>query len=388
MGQLKILTAGESHGRALVGIIEGMPAGVRIAQERIDAQLRKRQGGAGRGGRMKIEHDRAQILSGVRFGLTLGSPISLVIENRDWENWRERMGVFDGADPSPVTVPRPGHADLAGALKYGHTDLRNVIERASARETALRVAIGSVVQQLLDAFSIWIGSHVVRIHTATASESLRLLFDRSAPGGSSEVREMVSRADASEVRTSDREAEKAMKCCISDAAAAGDTVGGMFEVVALSVPVGLGSYADLERRLDAQIAGAFMGIPGVKAVEIGLGVECAGRPGSEVHDPILPGEGLRRGSNRAGGIEGGVGNGEPILVRATMKPIPTLQRPLPSVDLSTGEAAPAHVERSDVCAVPAAAVVGEAMLAIVLGRALCEKYGGDSLDEMMKNFRS
>ena len=373
---LRYLTAGESHGRALVGILEGMPAGLEIGEEEIAHQLRRRQRGYGRGGRMKIETDRATILSGVRGGRTLGTPIALRIENRDWANWKERMAVEPGEMGPPVTVPRPGHADLAGALKYDHEDLRNVLERASARETAMRVGLGAVVRKLLSAFGTEIVSCVIAIGGAGV--------------GGRELRvETLSneQVDRSPVRCPDPDAEREMIAEIDRAKDSGDSVGGVFEVVATGVPSGLGSYAHWDRRLDGRLAQAIMSIPAIKGVEVGLGVEAGRRPGSEVHDEIFwEGESYRRRTNNAGGVEGGVTNGEPVVIRATMKPIPTLRKPLRSVDMQTKAPVDAHKERSDVCAVPAASVVGEAMLAFVLADAFAEKFGGDSLEEMRRRF--
>lgn len=390
MGNLRILTAGESHGKGLVGILEGLPAGLKLNREKIDEQLKRRQGGYGRGERMQIEFDHAEILSGVRFGVTLGSPIAVLIENRDWANWKDRMGVWEGKEDSPVKVPRPGHADLAGSFKYGHRDLRNVLERASARETAMRVALGSIVRQLLEGFDIWIGSHVVQIHQVASEETFRKLCEKWSPKTVGTIREMCSRAEESEVRCGNRMVDEIMRKTILMAKENGDSVGGVFEVAALNVPVGLGSCTQGGRRLDGLISAELMSIPGIKAVEIGLGIESGSRFGSEVHDPIVPGETdvPARSSNRAGGIEGGMSNGMPIVVRATMKPIPTLKKPLPSIDLETGRAVLAHKERSDVCAVPAASVVGETMMAITLGNAFCEKFGGDSLQQMKDHYNA
>ncbi|MBC7099405.1 chorismate synthase [Candidatus Bipolaricaulota bacterium] len=370
---MRWLTAGESHGPCLVGILEGIPAGLPLRAEDIDRELARRKLGHGRGGRMRIEKDRAKVLSGVRHGHTTGAPIALLIENRDWENWREVMDPWVApAGYRPVTVPRPGHADLAGAMKYGHSDLRDVIERASARETAMRVALGAVAKRLLSELGIGIASHVVRIKdVACQVDALGLPPE-----------ELNARADRSPVRCLDQKAEAEMIARIDEAAARGDSVGGAFEVVATGVPPGLGSYVHWDRRLDGRIAQALMSIPGVKGVEIGLGFQAAERWGSEVQDELLWEGGVRRPTNRAGGLEGGVTNGEPILVRAAMKPIPTLSRPLRSFDLATHEPVPAHRERADVCAVPAAAVVGEAMLALVLADALLESLPGDSLAQL------
>jgi len=390
MAHLRIQTAGESHGKGLIGIIEGLPAGLKLEREKIDYELQRRQRGYGRSDRMRIESDRIEILSGLRFGITLGSPLSLFIENKDWKNWQTRMGIWEGKEEDPVVVPRPGHADMAGSIKYNHHDLRNVLERASARETAMRVALGAILHQLLEHFGIWIGSHVIQIHKTRTEQSFRNVFETTGPETKKHIREMCLASEKSDLRSSDSRVEPIWKSHIEKADKDGDSVGGVFEVVALDVPVGLGSYTSWDRRLDAIIAGDMMSIPAVKAVEIGLGTESAFRFGSQMHDVMAFGEkkDIVRLSNRAGGIEGGVSNGEPILVRATMKPIPTLKKSLPSVNLKTGESALAFKERSDVCAVPAASVVGEAMLAVSLGKAFCEKYGGDSLDQMRKHYEA
>ncbi len=381
MSHLRYLTAGESHGRALVGILEGMPAGLSVNREEIDAQLQRRQGGYGRGSRMQIEQDQIEVLAGIRAGVTLGSPIALVIWNRDWENWGKHMDPWK-APPEryhPVTVPRPGHADLAGALKYRHSDIRNVLERASARETAMRVALGSIARQFLEYFGMRIASHVVQIHAVKASCDISTL----------DLAELTARADASPVRCLDAEAEREMIACIDHAKAAGNTVGGVFEVIATGVPVGLGSYVQWDRKLDGRIAQAMASLPAMKAVEIGLGGESAGRWGSECHDEIYYDEakGYYRKTNRAGGVEGGVTNGQPLVVRVAMKPLSTLMRPLDSVDMQSKKPVKAHVERSDVCAVPAASVIGEAIVALVLADAFLEKYGGDSIAEIAERYR-
>ena len=329
---------------------------------------------------MKIERDQVHLVSGVRWGLTLGSPITLQIANRDWENWKATMSV---APPEPgvaqkeVTRPRPGHADLAGAMKYGHHDIRNVLERSSARETTARVAVAGVAKRVLGEFGITILSHVVEIGGVRVPESLDLAWD-----------EVRRRAEASEVRCADPETEAAIVTAIDQAKAKGDTLGGVFEVVALGCPVGLGSYVQWDRRLDGRLAQAFCSIQAIKGCEFGLGFEAARRPGSAVHDEILfdAQSGFRRSSNNAGGLEGGVTNGQPVIVRAAMKPLSTLRTPLRSVDLATKEAVEAVVERSDVCAVPAAGIVGEAMMAIVLAQAFLEKFGGDSTDEIRRNY--
>lgn len=370
---LRFLTAGESHGPALTVIVEGMPAGVPLTEEAINRQLARRQVGYGRGGRMKIERDTARVLSGVRFGVTLGSPIALLIENRDWANWTERMRQFDPpTDPvPPITTPRPGHADLAGMIKYGTDDLRNILERASARETAARVAAGAVARCLLDPLGIRVFSHVLAIGQETAHPAL------------DDLAALAVAAEASDLRCADPEAAERMRAHILATAHAGDTLGGVVQVIATGVPVGLGSHVHWDRKLDGQLAGALMSIPAIKGVEIGLGFVAAQRLGSQVHDPMFPEEGrIVRRSNNAGGLEGGITNGEPLLLQIAMKPIPTLVRPLPSVDLATGAAVTAHAERSDICAVPAAGVVAEAMVAFVLSTSILAQFTGDSLAEI------
>lgn len=401
---LRFLTAGESHGPALVVIVDGLPAGLRLPAEAIDRELRRRQAGYGSGRRMQIEEDHVRILSGVRRGLTLGSPVAMVIENRDYARWRAAMDPAPPAeDPGgmareaagdwrvrPVTRPRPGHADLAGALKFGFKDVRNVLERASARETAARVAAGAAARRLLETVGIAIAGHVVAIGPVQAPGL--------AAAAAVDVRELADRAEASPVRCADPQATSAMVAAIDQARERGDTLGGVFEVAAAGVMPGLGSYTHWDRRLDAQLAAAFMSIPGVKGVEIGEGFSAAHRPGSQVHDPIAfgrvpPGQwaagpdrvGFYRPSNRAGGLEGGVTTGQPLVVRAAMKPLSTLMRPLATADLNTHEPAEAAVERSDACAVPRAVVVGEAMMAWVLAQALLEKFGGDTVDELVRS---
>ncbi|MBI1734402.1 MAG: chorismate synthase [Candidatus Rokubacteria bacterium] len=376
----RFLTAGESHGEALTAVIDGVPAGLPLTEADLDADLARRQRGYGRGGRMKIERDRAHISSGVRWGQTLGSPITLTITNRDWENWKDTMAVgapHPGVAAKQVTRPRPGHADLAGAMKYGHRDIRNVLERSSARETTARVAVAGIAKRLLAEFGITILSHVTEIGGARRSPDLDLAWD-----------EIQRRAEASEVRCADPDAEKAMIEAIDRAKDKGDTLGGVFEVVALGCPVGLGSYVQWDRRLDGRIAQALCSIQAIKGAELGLGFETARRPGSAVHDEILfdAATGFRRTTNNAGGLEGGVTNGQPLVARAAMKPLSTLRTPLRSVDVATKEAVEAVVERSDVCAVPAAGIVGEAMLAIVLADAFLQKFGGDGIDEIRRNY--
>jgi chorismate synthase len=360
-----------------MAIVEGIPAGMALAAADVDADLARRQRGYGRGGRMKIETDRVRLLAGVRGGETLGSPIALGIENRDHANWAGRMGPAPFPEPpEALTRPRPGHADLAGGLKYDRHDLRDILERASARETAARVAVGAVCRKLLGSFGIEVFAHVAAIGRVVAD-----------PGelGPEELR---ARARASDLACVDAEAERAMKAAILEAAHAGDTLGGTFEVVATGVPPGLGSHVQWDRKLDGRLAQALMCIHAIKGVEIGLGFGAARVRGSEVHDPIAYDEGARaftRPSNRAGGLEGGITNGMPVVCRAAMKPIATLKRALPSVDVRTKETFEAAFERSDVCAVAAASVVGEAMVAITLADALLEKLGGDSLREMADN---
>lgn len=375
---IRYLTAGESHGESLLVIVEGFPSNLGVVAEDIDRDLARRQMGAGRGGRMRIESDRAEILAGVRGGSTLGSPIALRIRNRDWENWKAVMAPGEGIAPGrEVTRPRPGHADLAGGIKYGHRDLRNVLERASARETAARVAAGAVAKALLSRLGVSVLGQVLSIGPSPASA-----VELSSPG-------QAPLLDASPVRCLDPRAGSAMLAEIERAAGAGDTLGGVFEVRAFGVPVGLGSYAQWDRRLDGDLARSLMSIPSVKGVEIGLGFAGARLPGSQAHDAIAHGRdrGFLRPTNRAGGVEGGVSNGEVLVARAAVKPIPTLGEPLPSVDLVTKEPAPGATERSDVTAVPAACVIGEAAVAWTVAAHLCEKLGGDSLEEMERNHR-
>jgi chorismate synthase len=374
----RFLTAGESHGKALMVIIEGVPAGLPLGEEYITRQLRRRQVGYGRGPRMEIEQDTAEIISGVCHGVTIGSPISLLIPNHDWENWRQIISISPVDEKiEAVTRLRPGHADMAGAVKYGLDDIRPIIERASARETASRVAAAAVARRFLEEFNIEIHSYTVAIG-----------------GNRAKVGDAVNWEDVeqSPLHCPDGEAEKAMLAAIDDAMAAGDTVGGIFEVIAGGVPIGLGSHIQWDCKLDGRIAQAMMSINAVKGVEIGLGFAAADLLGSRVHDVIAPIAGKERfwqhTTNRAGGIEGGMSNGEPIVVRAAVKPIPTLAHPLPSVDLRTGKAAEAHIERSDVCVVPAAGVIGEAMLALVLAEAMLEKFGGDNLQETRHNYHN
>src|SRR5512135_234748 len=377
---LRFLTAGESHGELLMGIIEGMPAGLLIRITDIDRDLARRQGGYGRGNRMKIEKDSVKIYTGVRWGRTLGSPIGLMIRNKDWENWRDKMSpdsmFLNTAEP--VTRPRPGHADLPGALKYGASDIRNILERSSARETAMRVAAGAVAKRLLEEFGIDVMSHVLSIGGVFAKVP-------DIPAA-----ELKRRAEASELHCTDHEAEKRMMKKIDEARAAGDSLGGVFEVVVTGVPVGLGSHVHWDRTLDGRIAQAVMSVQAIKGVEIGAGFGVAYKPGSQVHDEIFWNRklGFHRRTNMAGGIEGGMTNGAPIVLRAAMKPIPTLYKPLRSVDLQSKKPFKASVERSDACAVPAAGVVAEAAVALEIASAMIEKFGGDGIEEMKGNYRA
>ena len=388
MAPISFRTAGESHGRGLTALLEGIPSGLSLEMERdVNPQLARRQGGYGRGRRMEIESDRAEILSGVRLGETLGSPISMLIWNRDWENWTVAMSPLPpDPDENPkalraMYLPRPGHADLVGVLKYDRRDTRDILERASARETAARVACAAVVRRLLSEFGIEVGSYVRSIG------EVEVPLPQSLPDDLNRI------ADASPVRTLGEEAGARMMEAIDQAKEEGDTLGGVFEVVVTGLPVGLGSHVSWDRKLDTRLAGAIMSIQAIKGVEIGLGFEAARRRGSSVHDPIVLHDsasrsgGFARSSNGAGGLEGGMTTGEPLVVRGAMKPISTLmKRRLPSVDLRDGSAQSAATERSDVCAVPAAAVVGEAMVALTIAEAFMEKFGSDSMTELRRNF--
>jgi chorismate synthase len=371
----RFLTAGESHGERLTVIVDGVPAGLPLTAADLAPDLARRQGGHGRGGRMKIEKDAARIVSGVRGGKTLGSPITLDIQNKDWDNWKAVMSVeADGLKRKPITRVRPGHADLAGMLKYGADDARDVLERASARETAARVAAGAVAKQLLGSFGITVHSYTRSIGAIEAVVPARINWKA---------------VEASPVRSPDPEAGAAMVDAIDAARAAGDTLGGIFTVVAERVLPGLGSYRQWDTRLDGLLAQAVMSIPACKGVALGAGFEAPYLPGSRVHDvPVhVAGRGFRHQTNRAGGLEGGISNGESIVVHGLMKPISTLLKPMPSVDVKSKQAVKAHYERSDVCVVPAAGVVGEAMVALVLANALLEKFGGDSLPELTRNLK-
>jgi chorismate synthase len=378
---LRYLTAGESHGRALTAILEGMPAGVRVTEADINADLARRQKGYGRGGRMKIESDQVQISSGVRWGETLGSPIALTIANKDWEKWSRLLSVdpADRDESQRVIKPRPGHADLVGMLKYDRKDAQDILDRASARETAARVAVGAVCRRLLQAFDIHVYSFVRELGPH------RLDLQR-LHGVSRET--LVASTESSEVRCPDAELSTRMMAAIDDAKKAGDTLGGIFTVVVEGCPPGLGSHVQWDRKLEARLCGAMMSIQAMKGVEVGLGFEMARRQGSQVHDEIFHSaeRGFYRGSNNAGGFEGGMTNGERILLSVAMKPISTLMKPLRSVNVETKEPFKAEVIRSDVTAVPAAGVAAEAIAAFEVGNALCEKFGGDSLREMKDNF--
>jgi len=368
---MRFLTGGESHGAALLAIAEGVPAHLSLGSAYINAHLARRQKGFGRGGRMAIEQDSVEILSGVRGGRTLGSPISLLIKNLDWPNWEEVMAVEGPILGEKVTKPRPGHADLSGAIKYGHRDMRSVLERASARETAIRTAVGAVARRLLEELGVHLRSHVVSI------------------GGIRVERVDWDRVEDSPLRCGDPHAEERMMEAIEKARVQGNSLGGVFEVRVKGLPPGLGSYVHWDRRLDGQLTQAVISIPGVKGVEIGEAFSMADSPGSQVHDPICweGDRGFFRASNRAGGLEGGMSNGEEIVVRGAMKPIPTLGVPLASVDIETKKPFPSHKERSDVCAVPAAGVVAEAMAAWVLAQAVMEKMGGDTMEELKERWK-
>ena len=386
---LRFLTAGESHGRALITVLEGIPSGLAIDFTALGTELRRRQGGYGRGRRMVIETDRADIISGVRHGVTTGAPISLMIANKDWENWQRTMAVegpptaeTPGHDRPAVTRPRPGHVDLAGVVKYDHTDIRNVLERASARETAARVAVGAICKQFLGQLGIRIVSHIVNIGSASIGNPLAVTFE-----------DVLAIPADSELNCVNADVEQQMKRVIDATKGAGDTVGGSFEVIVRGLPIGLGSHVQWDRKLDGRLAQALMSIQAIKGVGIGIGPRVAELPGSQIHDEILPLSGatthpevpVSRPTNNAGGLEAGITNGEDLRVTGYMKPIATLMKPLRSIDLNTLEVSPAAIERSDTCAVTAAGVVGEAMVAIVLAEAALEKFGGDSMPEILSN---
>ncbi|GEN34233.1 chorismate synthase [Aneurinibacillus danicus] len=376
---MRYLTAGESHGPQLTAIIEGVPSNLPLSIEKINEQLLRRMKGHGRGRRMQIEKDQVKIVAGVRHGKTTGAPICLVVENKDWTHWQTIMSpepVDEGEDKRRVSRPRPGHADLNGALKYNQRDMRNILERSSARETAIRVAVGAVARQLLEQFDITVAGHVLRIGEVQAKP-----VDVS-------LEEMIRITEESPVRCLDADAAKRMMDLIDKAKADGDSLGGVVEVRAEGLPVGLGSHVQWDRKLDGRLAQAIMSIQAFKGVEIGIGFEAAARPGSQVHDEIILDEqgNYSRKTNRAGGLEGGMTTGMPVVVRGVMKPIPTLYKPLNSIDIDTKEPFAASIERSDSCAVPAASVVAEAVVCWTLADALCEKFAGDSLEEMKANY--
>jgi len=435
MANIRFLTSGESHGKALIGILEGIPSGLPISTNDIDRDLKRRQGGYGRGGRMKIEVDRVQVLSGVRFGKTIGSPIALLIENKDWQNWQDIMScelrvqspelkveVFCSPNSklqtpnSSVTRPRPGHADLAGAVKYDTHDMRNILERSSARETAMRVALGAIAKRFLSEFGIRIGSYVIQIGNQVSGVRYRVSGDRKNKDlkpGTCNLESIFEMAELSPVRCPDKISSKKMVQLIDKALKEGNSLGGIFEVFAAGVPVGLGSHIQWDRRLDGRLAQALMSIQAIKGVEIGMGFEMSRKSGAEVMDEIFYRKvsdvrcqvlgdsknkdlkpetwnlkpGFYRKTNNAGGIEGGMTNGMPIIIRAAMKPIPTLRKPLHSVDINTKKPIKAAYERSDICAVPAAGVVGEAMTALVIADTFLEKFGGDSIAEVKRNYQ-
>ncbi len=389
MAMLRFFTSGESHGKCLVGIIDGIPSGFNLSEEDLRIDLKRRQGGYGRGGRMKIETDQGEILSGVRWGRTIGSPIAVQVVNRDWDNWQQGMSADekDALSIPPVIRPRPGHADLAGALKYNTKDIRDILERSSARETAMRVALGAVAKKILSEFNIFVGSYVCRIGSARYSRPVASLPE--------DLLALFSAAEQSPVRCPDNAASKKMVAAINKAVRGNYSLGGVFVVFATGIPAGLGSHVQWDRKLDGQLAQAIMSIQAIKGVEIGSGFAMAGQPGSEVMDEVyyrkssdpemMP---FFRKSNHAGGIEGGMTNGMPVTLSAAMKPIPTLRKPLASVDIITKRPLAAAYERSDVCAVPAAAVVGEAMAALTILNAFFEKFGGDSRSEIVRNYKA
>ncbi len=380
MKKLKFLTAGESHGKGLVGILEGLPAGLEITEKNINTQLTRRQRGHGRGKRMEIEHDQAEIYSGVRFGKTIGSPIALIVKNRDWKNWSCKMAVA-GSDKNvrKVTLPRPGHADLAGAQKFTFDDIRNVLERSSARETAMRVALASLARKLLSEVNIAVGSRVIQISQVKDESHLTEPLN---------LKQLTKQVDLSPVRCLNKNAEQAMLTAIDQANTEGDSVGGVFEVLATGLPYGLGSYTHWDRKLTTRLSAAIMSINAIKGVEVGRGFASAESMGSQTHDEIVWDEATyQRATNNAGGLEGGMTNAQPLVLRAAMKPIPTLMKPLRSVDMQTKVDQLAHKERTDVCAVPAASIVAESMVCLVLADALLEKFGGDTVDQLKDHMK-
>ena len=377
--RLQFLTAGESHGKGLLGILDGIPAGLEISEDYIDEQLKRRQMGHGRGGRMKIEKDHGEIWSGVRHGKTLASPIGILVQNLDWKNWTEKMSITPvDKEIKEVTLPRPGHADLAGVQKYGFTDIRNVLERSSARETTMRVALGSVCRKLLEEVGIHIASRVVQIHNVIDTDKVDC-----------EIKELNSKVDRSPVRCISKAIETQMINVIDAAKQSGDSVGGIFEVIASGVPYGLGSFTQWTEKLQARISAMMMSINAFKGIEIGSGFRSAAKFGSEVHDEIgHDGKKFTRYSNNAGGVEGGMSNAQPIVLWMSMKPISTLIKPLRSIDVITFEKKKAHKERTDACAVPAASIIAESMLCITLADALLEKFGGDSVEQLKAHMKA
>ena len=377
--RLQFLTAGESHGKGLLGILDGIPAGLEISEDYIDEQLKRRQMGHGRGGRMKIEKDHGEIWSGIRHGKTLASPIGILVQNLDWKNWTEKMSITPvDKEIKEVTLPRPGHADLAGVQKYGFTDIRNVLERSSARETTMRVALGSVCRKLLEEVGIHIASRVVQIHNVIDTDKVDC-----------EIKELNSKVDRSPVRCINKAIETQMINVIDAAKQSGDSVGGIFEVIASGVPYGLGSFTQWTEKLQARISAMMMSINAFKGIEIGSGFRSAAKFGSEVHDEIgHDGKKFTRYSNNAGGIEGGMSNAQPIVLWMSMKPISTLIKPLRSIDVITFEKKKAHKERTDACAVPAASIIAESMLCITLADALLEKFGGDSIEQLKAHMKA
>lgn len=377
---MRYLTSGESHGQMLCGILEGMPANLKIDINLINKELFRRQQGFGRGNRMKIESDTVQITSGVRFNKTTGAPICLIVKNKDWENWLSIMSVDqEGANIAKITNPRPGHADLSGLLKYGQDDIRNILERASARETAIRVALGAIAKQFLSVFNISILSHTIAIGNVKLNSK------------NIDIEKIKNLPDSNPVRCIDEEITKKMQDLIIKTKNDGDSLGGGFEIIVLNVPVGLGSYVHWDKRLDGILSNALMSIPAIKAVEIGLGKDASFKLGSKVHDEIFyssQNKKFYRKTNRAGGIEGGISNGESIILKAWMKPIPTLSKPLSSVDVITKNQTFACKERSDVCAVPSAGIVGEAVIALEITKVFLEKFGQDSIQEIKKNYQN
>ena len=381
LSKLKFLTAGESHGKGLLGVLDGMPAGLDISEDYIDAQLSRRQMGHGRGGRMKIEKDHGEIWSGVRHGKTLGSPVGILVENRDWKNWTKKMSIEPVKENTKrVTLPRPGHADLAGIQKYGANDIRNILERSSARETTMRVALGSVCRKFIEEFGIEVGSRVVQIHDAIDNEPIPKDITPN---------QLNQRADQSPVRCLNKEIETLMIKAIDNAKSNGDSVGGIFQVIATGLPYGLGSPMQWDSKLQAKISGMMMSVNAFAGIEIGSGFNKAEKLGSQVHDEIgWDDEKYIRYSNNAGGIEGGMSNAQPILIRMAMKPIATLIKPLRSIDIDSKEKKLAHKERTDSCAVPAASIIAESMLCFVLADAIIEKFGGDSIEQLKAHIKA